>query len=326
MKNYKIVIASAGAALFLGLYALLLISAGRLGECAEGALFLLDAPATKAQAEQMQKREAERDEPAAFALWEQKSGVTARNERLQRRHTAALILFQGLPELVLPGNRLDAEDANGCLIDGNTALVLFGSMRVEGLSVTVDGRSKIVRGILQGAEDTILCRAEEGDALFHLCVRPKGGGAQEKSVQEFALRHGLSGRAVRVDLLCGVAGLLCILLPISACLTLLLPGVRAAWRSRRTLSGRFWLAAYAAAFLVLACWAAGRARLPYCPAPTKWSDFAFWKNWWAQARADALLLLLIEKQKPMQIWAEEFSRVCAYGAFSFFLLLFPGRY
>lgn len=53
--------------------------------------------------------------------------------------------------------------------------------------------------------------------------------------------------------------------------------------------------------------------LPQELIPTKWSDFAFWSEALQREKESFLLLLLSEKQKPMEIYMKDFCQAVGFG-------------
>lgn len=108
--------------------------------------------------------------------------------------------------------------------------------------------------------------------------------------------------------------------------------LRQDFMARHMLAGRFVQMDILSGIAGIFCF---RAHIPADMIPTRWSDFSFWRSWRESEREALLLLLLTEKQKPMQPYVENFYRALACGilfwifaaAFlkSLFCLHFPGR-
>lgn len=321
MRKYaRAICAAIGLLLFLGVWYAMKRASGELLECENTALILLERePLSARRVKDIRSREEAQEESVSFTAWGQKNLVTAQNTDLRRSRTVSAVRVCGRSDIVLRGMGLDEGDEKGCLIDEKTALELFGSTDAAGLEITVDGREKTVRGILRGAQDTVLCTAGEDDELTMVTLLLQSGASYEAAGESFLMRHGLSGKIVRMDYFYTLATLLCALVFLCAGLCLLLLCAR--------LFRLCGLPSAAAALpgALLLYLAFRQIRLPADMLPARWSDFSFWKNWWAQARESVLLLLLMEKQRPVWHWTEPFLCVCAKSVLSFFLLHFLGR-
>lgn len=53
--------------------------------------------------------------------------------------------------------------------------------------------------------------------------------------------------------------------------------------------------------------------------PTKWSDFGFWSETFEKEKESVLLLMLTEKQKPMELYMKELYPAVAYGLLAIWL-------
>lgn len=268
---------------------------------AQTAVVLLNQPVDGLQANLMRELEEAQEFPHTFALWRQENEVSAENTDLQRRHTVAAVTVYGNTSLVLHGDAwLDESDRQGCLIDENTALHLFGTVNVIGSEIRVGGERRTIRGILRNAENTVIYEAQPEEAVFsYLTVRMGTYATYEQVQQDFLMRHGLQGNVMRFDLLGWLAELFCTLAVLLAGGRMLGVCVRLAWSMRgkrgALLPG---IGVFLCAALLLALFFS-RLSLPADVAPTKWSDFAYWNTWWERQRESMLLLMLTEKQKPL---------------------------
>ncbi|MDO4345276.1 MAG: hypothetical protein Q4C50_10780 [Eubacteriales bacterium] len=298
---------------------------GKMEKSKDTVLILMDAnPVDAEQAKAMQEKEKEQETPREFVLWNQKNEVEIENENLKRTHTAAAVAVAGRSDLLMKGTaRVDEEDKKGCLIDEHTAIKLFGNTNVTGLTVNVAGEEKVIRGLLFDAKDTVLYEAEGKEQKFTNLTVFTGDGAPYYEVrQDFMMRHELEGRFLRMDLLSWAARLLCLLIPLLAGGRILAAALGLAFRHRREQAG-IWIALGGAACFGGLLWMlALKISLPSDMIPTKWSDFEFWGGLWENWRESFLLLLLTEKQRPIQAYVEAFSRTagcCLAGIVSCFL-------
>ena len=296
-------------AAILLLYVLAQRQARILTACERTALILLESsPLTGADVETMRRTEQEQKQPREFAAWSQENEVKAENVDLARTHTVATVAVCGRSDLILEGTaRLDADDRDGCLIDANTAQKLFGNTNVIGLSVELSGKKKTIRGILYDTEDTVVYEESSSDAKFtNLTVSTGGSISYENLRQDFMARHALDGKFVRMDTLGWILGLLVLMIPLVLGCRLLMRCLQAAAAYRRERGGLFLLAATAVCAVLFFWLIVGQISLPADMIPTKWSDFGFWSDFLQKERQSLLLLLLTEKQKPLQGFIESF--------------------
>lgn len=325
MKTGKKAVRIAGALVWLSLlcvcYFQMRCGAGALDECRQKTMILLEqAPLSVRQAQAMRELEEEGEAPVRFAAWRQKNERQAENPDLQRSCTVSVVEVCGGSDLVLAGSaRLDEQDREGCLIGEKTAQTLFGNANAAGQKITVDGEEKIVRGLLYRAEDAVLVQAgaQEGTAeekFTAVFAELPEGSSPESFRQSFVLRHGIQGRTVGMDRLSFAADVLCILVPALAAFWLIGGCVRAAKKEKE---GRaFFLAGCAVLLALFFAWALGQIRVSPDMLPTRWSDFAFWKELLGRERETWLLLFLAEKQKPIQPYMGAFARTLACGLLS----------
>lgn len=298
----------------IGVFAVLLLyvlaqrQAKTLMACERTALILTESsPLSSDRVAEMRKLEEETEMPREFAAWSQENEAEIGNSDLARTHTVAAVAVCGRSDLVLEGTaRLDEDDRDGCLIDENTAQKLFGNTNVAGLPVEIKGKKKIIRGILYDAEDTVLYEAGSEEQVFTNLTVALGNTSYENLRQDFMARHALDGKFVRMDTLGWILGLLILLIPLILGCRLLKRCLQTAWEYRRDRAGILLFAAAAVCAAMLLWLLARQIRLPADLIPTKWSDFSFWSDLLEKERQSMLLLLLTEKQKPLQSFIESF--------------------
>lgn len=295
----------------LVLYFIALQYTKRLEICQQTAVILMEAsPLNTSQVLQMMEQEKEQEQPRLFAAWQQENEVTAVNQELNRSHTVSAVAVCGRSDVVMRGSTwIDEEDMDGCLLDEATAKGLFGSAQVTGMTVEVQGREKIVRGILYGVSDVILYQADETQSLGNMTVSMRTGEGYEGVRQDFMMRYALSGKFLRMDVLYRTAKILCLIIVLLTAGQFFILGVKMSWHSRKEREGIFYGIISAFCMGMLLCFLIGNIEIPKDMIPTKWSDFDFWKNWWQNEKESLLLLMLTEKQKPQQICMASFYPV-----------------
>lgn len=178
-----------------------------------------------------------------------------------------------------------ADDLQGCLIDEDTAYGLFGTMDAMGNSVSYDGESYLVRGILHTREAVCLIvrELEKMDyANLELTFAAESSGGQQ--AEELLRRYGISGSYTLIDGYLISRGLsLAALLPAWLMGFCLLYEVGAALWRRRSIPVQA-----VSLFLLLLCiwplisWMMEfEVFFPQQLVPAKWSDFSFWSRRYA---------------------------------------------
>lgn len=278
---------------------------------AEGAVLDLgDAGIGMLAAAEMLEKNQLLEEPMEFTLWEQQEDQTVESPEFSRSALVRGIALWGDSRLVLGGNGfLDASDPDGCLIDGDTALSLFGSRNIVGQTVRYGGRELSVRGILDGVSDTIVLEAvqeEKADTgqenfAFHHVTLSYGGERGKEVLAEFRNQFGVSGTVLPLSGYPGIAkgihGMFFLVVLCSVCFPLLRLARTKAFREERYLC-------LAAAFgMIFAFFWIVRPDFlwPEDWIPGRWSDFSFWEALWKEQTGVVQELFFGDSSVP--IWA-----------------------
>lgn len=283
-------------------------------------------PLTKARTEEMRETELKQENAFEFTAWCQQNGVWLETE-LGTAAEVSKISACGRTDLIFPESAwLDCEDPGGCLLDEKTAKTLFGSTNVVGMPIKCGKSEKIIRGILHNVEDTVVFMAEDDtEQLTHLTVRCDVRQSLRQVENEFMTRYGITGSIIKMQTMSGIAEGLILVLPLMTGIWMIRTALRMVCavensgnNNRKKNCGQKILAICVCAIAACACFwlILTRLQIPADMIPTKWSDFSFWSSLWEKERESLLILLLSEKQKPMQIWLEEFSAVLKYSLFS----------
>lgn len=286
-------------------------------------------PLTRQQVRTMREIEEKQEKMFDFAAWTQQNGIWLETEFGSTKEVSAVFLC-GQGEIVFPESAgLQEGDASGCLIDEKTARDLFGSTNVVGMPIFYDGTEKKIRGILRNVENTIVLQTVEEKITFpYVTVRCNPQQSRRQVENEFMTRHALNGKVIRMETVSGIANVLTVCFPAAVGIWVIRMAVRVLHKRAGAVQkngadkkdGRFerMMALCVCAISAAACcWIfVTRLQIPTDMIPTKWSDFSFWSSWWEQERESLLILLLSEKQKPMQSWLEDFYVVLKYSLLS----------
>lgn len=167
---------------------------------------------------------------------------------------------------------LDEKDTQGCILDRNTALDLFGKKNCIGNQLVIEGKTYQVRNVMEQNQQIILIRSIGLEKLYtQVLVGVSGRETKESALSRFLISYGLTGSLIDDDWL--KVTIWCFLV-----LFLLAMGMGIQKESglvldkNRNACIRLLLAACILAFLI--------RYLPvsYDWLPDKWSDFSFWTS------------------------------------------------
>lgn len=163
------------------------------------------------------RAEEEQEAPLLFAAWGQKNNQIIESEELGREVTAPVIQMEGPVDLLFFGGRkLDAEDADGCLVGKETAEKLFGSSRAVGQFILYEGKKYEIRGVLTDMSRGVIvpCIDETDAALNRITIRkPEGAGTGWRG-DAFLVRTGLAAEEIDYRLITDAAAMLRGVLPL----------------------------------------------------------------------------------------------------------------
>ena len=217
-------------------------------------------------------------------------------------------------------------DSAGCALDRMAADQLFGGEDVLGCRLTIDGKTRVVRGIMEGDEGVVITQADEqSDERFGaaaLLVTPGIDGEQAAALFFSAL--GISPDAViDTPFFAPFVHTLSLLPAWVLCAVVILRMLRRTSALRLTPAIRLCTAAVALFSVALLLWAAQFAFVfPDRLIPTKWSDFSFWSQR-AEQLSDTLQHIRTLEPLLCDLQHESAARGCALtaaGACAFFIV------
>lgn len=193
-------------------------------------------------------------------------------------------------------------DEIGCAVDQKAADVLFGGKNVLGNTLSVQGKSYIVRGVFEGLQGVVIVQADDEDeskfGAISLAVLPNVNGRE--TAQTFLLSNGLMMPTAVIDAP--------FLVQFARALALLPAWIIALVLVARMILRTIRLRTFPLHFLAYAAVTMGGAVLMFYAAqfffvvpdrliPTMWADFSFWsriieqmRSYAEQARTVELLL------------------------------------
>lgn len=250
----------------------------------------------------MEKNEQRAAEPVAFTAWSQLEGQSVTVSELERTHTMGVVTVYGDSTLVLPQLPMLLWGDAGCLLDTDSCYALFGDFSPIGAVVELDGISYTITGVFDYPAGMLVRQGNtRSDADWNRITLAPGGVPNPDGVAgEFAMRHGLTPYGVlSADLCSGLAGVFSHLLPLMVLLTVLVCGLRQAYRRRATpVQTVLALLLTGAASTLLWVLCGLSFTVPLWLIPARWSDFEFWTAALAQIKSQLWLLLTIPRELP----------------------------
>lgn len=198
---------------------------------------------------------------------------------------------------------LGEADYEGCIIDRNTAVALFGSAKAEGGSLEYQDRTYVVRKVANWQQPILVYRPEQKENVYTtMYVKPKAGESKGNAAKKALMSCGLSGTVSGESVSRPILLLFLLLLPAVIGVRL----IKAAFFSRKGLSKsqpEYWLWT---AFVLLPLLAGAFLLVKYVRIspdwiPGKWSDFSFWAKKWTELKNGFFWYLLM----PKAIWQAE---------------------
>ncbi len=264
----------------------------------------------------MQEQERLRERPVSFVLWGQQDGALAENRELNRNAGCGLITLRGNSKLLLDSAApLGDDDLDGCLLDTDTAMELFGVPEPVGSKVTINGRLMTVRGCFQAGRPLAAVWAGTGEGgLDRLTLRTPEGEHPRLAAQDFAARNGLSGTWSQPGDLAALARGISLLPAALLLLGALARSISAAF-AQPVGRVRFWLyAALAGGLWFSLLWLTEFSfQLPEEMIPNRWSDFDFWGRLFAEKREELVQAMSAAKTVPELELILPLLRAAAFG-------------
>lgn len=229
------------------------------------------------------------NEQIDLVFWEEREHSLLTNKTNLRNNECTAILVVGDSRLLFTEqNTLYKEDKQGCLLSSSSAIELFGSEQVEGLSVLFQGKEYVVRGVLDETQPLILVNAGETDTIsLSYITSGKRGGNLENKILLLEQQQGVKGMMWNYKLLNrGIELLLWIEAILIIAIFIRVLSTEENRFSNLIFRLLFWI-------LVIVC---GIKLLSIQGWPTKWSDMLQWEQKIEELKI--FLHFLIYEKKP----------------------------
>ena len=193
---------------------------------------------------------------------------------------------------------LTSDDIRGVLISESLATKLFKSEEVKGNEIELEGNVYTIRGVYP-AKDRQIIRLNQDEKLLFNQVRVEGKEHEMAvtTLQEFAMRHGLQGVILNwVEYVGLVKGLLLLAFAMIAVVGLFVLRnvmVMLPWQllQKPFVRKAILITCVGVAFILLV----SQVHIPIEMIPAKWSDFAYWSEWFAIVSKNVSNVFLLEK-------------------------------
>ncbi len=292
-----------------------------------------------AEAVQMRARNQEAETPFSYALWGSRGSQLLQNPDLGRVAEAEILIVEGCSDLVLSSSvMLDGTEGQSCLIGEGVAQALFGVADATGLSITMEGCSYVVLGMLADVRQGAVFHAKNfpDAALDRINVRIPENVTLPALEQQLEWELGFAGTALDYRFINSFLGLMgvgfCFLL--WAYLLRLMAAELKKYQcshaqgapkyKKGALSGTAYakgLAARLACMLgilaILGIFLYFHGKVPEDFIPTKWSDFAFWERLVNEKSGRMSEWAKCEKRAPELLYLGKAARAAVYFTLSY---------
>lgn len=170
-------------------------------------------------------------------------------------------------------------DRDGCLLDKETAMKLFGST-VPGGKVEFANKTYVVRKVIPWKQKLMLIHPENPETLYNRAfIRKTTSGNAQKDAEQFLMRNGLAGMVVSNERIKGLAFFSLFLMPAGIGLGLVFQAYSEKKKAGKNLFVYwFWTVIGMAVFLVILFVFWRNIQIPDDWIPGRWSDFNFWQE------------------------------------------------
>lgn len=261
------------------------------------------------------EQEAMKDVPTEFAIWQEKGEHMVKADNSGRSAEATVMIVRGkMSALFGEFAPLTQEDMQGCCIDEQTAVALFGSRDVIGNQLNFDNKTYVVRGILRNYGGLIVIRPSFQELTDRITIKTVEDTASTIQSREFMAQYGINGSVLNHVMLKEVVQIFPLLLPL--CI-----GIWLLWSIRSSLkrdihcrSERYvYYGFLILTLIVLAVTLVKYIQIPKDMIPTRWSDFQFWSNWFDNFREQVSVYIRYPKSIIEMEYLWVFMRCAVLG-------------
>lgn len=163
------------------------------------------------EADEMRRRNAENETSYSYALWCSLENCELKNENLKRSTQTEVYVAEGNSQLILASDVfLDGSLQQVCLIGTAAAQELFGVSDAAGLSLTFDGNTYTVIGMLTDVENGAVFQARDLREVKLNRMNLQRTGEESLASLESSIEAdlGFSGRAADYKSLCDIADMM----------------------------------------------------------------------------------------------------------------------
>lgn len=277
----------------------------------------------------MQSKEKESDAPIHFTAWGEVKGGIVKNNELNRSADVNTLFVKGDSSLVYDNAwNLSEDDIESCLLSENVAYQLYGQNNVTGTTITYNGRSLIVRGIIKESDDLLIVQAlsDTDKVMDHVSIEIGSGDKATEVVQEFKNRYTGFTDQVSIQSYSTWANVISGMLPVIMLLSILIPLFKYTLMKRQEPVKFIIYAALSIGYLGLFLWIINfRFSYPQDMVPSRWSDFSFWSTLYQQKTGEIGLILRAEKSTVEMLVIQPLLQTIKYSLFGIILFVISVR-
>lgn len=204
-----------------------------------------------------------------------------------------LIRYKGTLNAIIPEcNTLDFKDEKGCFINEKTAVDLFGSDRVEGELIEIEGIEYVVRQVLSSTTDAVFIQIKDEEMVdVKEILASKSDFSQTEDIGHIlSFHYGIEGECPNFELLLWLSRCLLLIVPILGFIFLF-------QNCRKYLAGNKYIkgTVLILLFLISITYVAVQGYIPDGMTIHKISEFELWGNTFRTLGNDLRLLFEMER-------------------------------
>jgi len=268
-------------------------------------------------AKEMQDTNSEREKQYNFVVWGEKEGLSISNSELMKSEKVTLVTVCGCTDIICKSKiPLEPNDTEGCLMDTVTAYNVFGSKDITNQSVLVEGKQYIVRGMITDMKNVIIIEAGEKEQILNRITIKSKGKNINSIANNFKNIFGTEGLLIDTAFLYDVLNLIFLIVPFVFLLYIFfifgktrkeyVTGQKQHCLKNNVKSNffkiytwKYWILLILQILLISFGVLLILKRLSFMEIylPTKWSDFAYWEEFFKERKEVLYNIFRLQKMK-----------------------------
>ena len=266
------------------------------------------------------ENELEQESSLNVSLWGTLEGQSLKFEEFNRESIVDLVIVIGDSSLLFPSwYSVDKEEVNGILLSPDVARQLFGNTSARELPIIYGGEEFILRGILEGVENTAVIQGSRTTAsvLDAAAIEIPENSSQAAVIREFESRFWTVDTTFDLGILRALGNLFTIILPLTIGAHLLLKSIKVALSHKETPIKCGTFIGGIILFSLFFLWLnqdLPRIQLDF--SPPMWSDFEYWRNYFNTKGETIEKMFQGEWREPERIAMRNTGLIIQYGIFA----------